>query len=35
MKEIIYSKFSNERARVFCIRTDITEEDGKGDRDHG
>ncbi len=29
MKEIIYSKFSNERARVFCIRTDITEEDGK------
>lgn len=29
MKEIIYSKFSNERDRKFAIRTDILEENGK------
>lgn len=29
MKEIIFSKYSNERSRSFAIRTDIVEEDGK------
>ena len=29
MKELIYSKFSNERDRKFSIRTDIYEEEGK------
>ncbi len=29
MKEIIFSKYSNERSRSFAIRTDIAEEDGK------
>lgn len=29
MKELIYSKFSNERDRKFAIRTDIYEEDGR------
>ena len=27
MKEIIFSKYSNERSRSFAIRTDIVEED--------
>lgn len=30
MKKIIFSKYSNERAREFAIRTDILEEEGKG-----
>ena len=29
MREVIYSKFSNERARAFSTRTDLIEEDGK------
>ena len=29
MKELIYTKFSNERSREFAIRTDIFEENGK------
>lgn len=29
MSEVIYSKYSNERDRRFCIRTDIREEGGK------
>ena len=29
MKELVYSKFSNERDRKFSIRTDIYEEEGK------
>lgn len=29
MAEIIYTKYSNERNRRFCIRTDILEEEGK------
>ena len=29
MKEIIFSKYSNERSRSFAIRTDILEENGK------
>ena len=29
MKEIIFSKYSNERSRSFAIRTDIVEEDGR------
>ena len=29
MKKVIYSKFSNERAAEFSIRTDIIEDDGK------
>ena len=28
MREIIFSKYSNERDRRFAIRTDILEEDG-------
>ena len=29
MRELIYSKFSNERSRAYAVRTDIFEEDGK------
>lgn len=29
MREIIFSKYSNERDRRFSIRTDILEEDGE------
>ena len=29
MKEIIFSKYSNERSRSSQFRTDIVEEDGK------
>ena len=29
MRELIYTKFSNERSRAYAVRTDIFEEDGK------
>ena len=29
MRELIYTKFSNERSRALAVRTDIIEEDGK------